>query len=316
MTFEHRALEDAIVSAVRKGCEGRDVAVATSGGLDSGLIALLANEYADSVTMYTCGTSNAFDVAAAEDLAKRSGIPWVRTPITKGSIEDDVRGLISATGTSDPFTVSYELQLYCVCRAAKEDTVLTGQGADEYFMGCAKYVGCSRNDFDILVRSGKERLRDVSMPCEEAIAAHFGKSLVYPYMDGTVTGILESMDPEVLIPRDMDSRKQVLKDIATDLGYGFLADRKKKSSQYGSGTTDLIRARARERNMMYNQYVAVLYDEAMGEIPVKGRGAVVNARVDSVVKAQAEEILRRRGKTPSEAIEEFYRSVIESEDSQ
>ena len=310
MTFKYRALEEAIVSAVERGCRGKDVAVATSGGLDSGLIALLANEYADSVTMYTCGTSNAFDVINGQDLAERSGIPWVRAALTKGTIEDDVRGLIRATGTSDPFTVSYELQLYCVCRTADAEVVLTGQGADEYFMGCAKYVGCSRQDYEVLVRGGKDRLRDVSIPCERTIAAHFGKSLVYPYMDQQVQSIIEAIDPEELIPRDMDSRKQVLKDIAADLGYGFLAERKKKSSQYGSGTTDLIRGLAKSRNMMYNQYIAVLYDEAMGEIPQKGRGAVINARIDSVVKAQAEEVLRKRGLTPSEAIEGFYRDII------
>ena len=315
MTFEYRELEEAIVSAVRRGSEGRDVAIATSGGLDSGLISLLAAEYARSITTYTCGTTNAFDVVMGRDLAERSGLPWVRAPLTKGTIEQDVRDLIAATQTSDPFTVSYELQLFSVCKIAKEDVVFTGQGADEYFMGCAKYVGCSREDYEVLVRGGKERLKDVSIPCEEVIAAHFGKELVYPYMDREVLACIGKIDPEKLIPADMDSRKQVLKDIAKDLGYGFLADRKKKSSQYGSGTTDLIRAKARERNMMYNQYIAVLYDEVMHDVPQKGRGAVINARIDSVIKAKAEEILRRQGKTPSEAIEEYYLSVIE-EDSQ
>ena len=313
MDFEYAELEDRIVSAIRRECEGRDVAIASSGGLDSGLVALIANEYADSVTMYTCGTANAFDVAMAKDLADRTGIPWVRASISKSTVESDILGLISATGTSDPFTVSYELQLYCVCKTAKEPVVLTGQGADEFFMGCAKYVGCSREDYDILVKAGKDRLRDVSMPCEASIAGHFGKRLVYPYMQPEVTQCIEAMDPDALIPADMDSRKQVLKDIAKHLGYGFLAERKKKSSQYGSGTTDLIRALARDRKMMYNQYISVLYEQAMSGIPAMGRGAAIYARVDSVVKAQAEAILKKRGLTPSEAIEGFYRSIIEED---
>ena len=313
MAFRYAELEDRIVSVIRRECEGRDVAVASSGGLDSGLVAMLANEYADSVTMYTCGTSNAFDVAMARDMADRTGIPWVRAPISKGSVESDIIGLMRATGTSDPFTVSYELQLYCVCKTASEQVVLTGQGADEYFMGCAKYVGCSRGDFDVLVKAGKDRLRDVSMVCEASIAEHFGKTLVYPYMDPYVTGCIEAMDPEELIPEDMDSRKRVLKDIARHLGYGFLADRRKKSSQYGSGTTDLIRGLARDRKMMYNQYISVLYEQAMSGVPANGRGAAIYARVDSLVKAQAEAILKRRGMTPSEAIEGFYRRIIEED---
>ena len=38
---------------------------------------------------------------------------------------------------SDPFTISYELQLFTVCRQAGEPIILTGQGSDEYFGGCA-----------------------------------------------------------------------------------------------------------------------------------------------------------------------------------
>lgn len=313
MTFEYTDLEDAILSAVRRGCEGKDVAIATSGGLDSGLLALIASRYARSVTMYTCGTANAFDVAMARDLSERSGIPLVHASISKGTVEDDVRRLISATHVSDPFTISYELQLFCVCRESRERVVITGQGADEYFMGCAKFVGCSVDDYRVLAKASQERLADVSIPCELSIASHFGKELVYPYMDDAVIGCISRIDPETIRPKDMDSRKSVLKEVARHLGYGFLADRKKKSSQYGSGTTDLIRALGRERNMMYNQYISVLYDEVMAGSEHRYRGAMINARVDSVLKEQAERILRERGITPSEAIEGLYRSIVESE---
>jgi asparagine synthase (glutamine-hydrolysing) len=44
-----------------------------------------------------------------------------------------------ATKVSNPFTISYELQLFTVCRAAHEPVILTGQGSDEYFGGCASF---------------------------------------------------------------------------------------------------------------------------------------------------------------------------------
>ena len=59
----------------------------------------------------------------------------------------------------------------------------------------------------------------------------------------------------------MDSRKRVLKDAAVRLGYPFLAERTKKSSQYGSGTTDIIRVLAKRRGLMYNRYIQSVYDE-------------------------------------------------------
>jgi asparagine synthetase B (glutamine-hydrolysing) len=51
--------------------------------------------------------------------------------------EDTIREFIVTTKVSDPFTISYDLQLFCVCREAEETTILSGQGSDEYFGGCA-----------------------------------------------------------------------------------------------------------------------------------------------------------------------------------
>ena len=308
------SLRDSIVDVIRENVAGKRVGIACSGGLDSGLVSAISKEYAESVTLYTCGTTNAFDVTMAKDLSKKLDLPFVHVVLSKGMIEDLIKEMVTATGVSDPFTISYELQLFSVCKECKEDIVLTGQGADEYFMGCAKYVGQTREELDILKDAGVERLLNVSVPCEMAIADYFGKKLVYPYLDDKVREEVAKIDPEILIPKDMDSRKQVLKDIASDLGYGFLAERKKKSSQYGSGTTDLIRAIARERGIGYANLIATLYDEVVYGSKQSERGAVVNARIDPIIKIKAEKILMERGLSPSDAIENFYREIIESEE--
>ena len=195
MPFRYTELEDAIVDGVRRAVEGRRVAVAFSGGLDSGLAACLSDRYAESVTLYTCGSDGSFDVLAAEELSETIGLPWVHVRISEDDVEDTIRRLISATGTDDPFTISYELQLFTVCEYCDEDTVLSGQGADEYFMGCAKYVECADCDYMAYVKDGKKRLMEVSVPCELALASHFGRTLSYPYLDPEVVRISESIDP-------------------------------------------------------------------------------------------------------------------------
>ena len=60
----YEALGRALEESVRKVTEGKRVGVAFSGGMDSGLLAALASKYAKSVTCYTCGTDDSFDVAA------------------------------------------------------------------------------------------------------------------------------------------------------------------------------------------------------------------------------------------------------------
>ncbi len=314
--FEYQELEDALISFIKEKVEGKDVGVACSGGLDSGLVSAIAKEFANSVTLYSCGTKNAHDVMMTKDLSERLGISMVHAKITKGDMHGLIREMIEIAGQPDPFTISYEMPLLCVCKAAKEDIILTGQGADEYFMGCAKFVGASAEDYEVLKTASVERLLNVSVPCELKIAEHFNKTLYYPYLDISMTSLVEKIDPEILRPKDMDSRKEVLRKIAIHLGYDFIAKRPKKSSQYGSGTTDLIRGIAKENNMMYAEYIASIRDEVTyGKIPLK-RGSVINARIDPIVKEKAERILLQQGMTPSEAIEDLYRKIIqENEDS-
>ena len=132
---KYEELDRAIEESVRKSCEGKRVGIAFSGEMDSGLVAALAARYARSVTCYTCGTDNSFDVAAGKELAEKLGLPWVHCRIGEDTIENDIRELITATKVSDPFTISYELQLFTVCRQSNERIVLSGQGSDEYFGG-------------------------------------------------------------------------------------------------------------------------------------------------------------------------------------
>ncbi len=134
---KYEELGKAIEDSVRLACEGKRVGIAFSGGMDSGLVAALASRYARSVTCYTCGTDDSFDVAAGKELAEKLDLPWVHCRISEDDIEDDIRELILATGVSDPLTISYDLQLFCVCKEAKERIILTGQGSDEYFGGRA-----------------------------------------------------------------------------------------------------------------------------------------------------------------------------------
>jgi Asparagine synthase (glutamine-hydrolyzing) len=311
MPFKYAEMEQSIVNAVKNAVEGKDVAVAFSGGLDSGLVSAIAKKYSNSVHLYTCGTDKAHDVLMAKDLSEKLELPWTQARISKRNVELLLKEMITSTGTTDPFTLSYELQLFCVCREAKEEIVITGQGADEYFMGCAKFVDQSDNDYEMQRDAAVERLLKVSIPCEKAIAKHFGKDLRYPYMTDEIISAVGRLDQSDLRPKDMDSRKSILRDIAMNLGQPCIAERKKKSSQYGSQTTDIIRALAREKGMFYNEYIASLCDDVVAGEPTKHRGSVINARVDSIVKVEAEKILQQLKLSPSQAVEMFYRKVID-----
>ena len=308
MAYEE--LGRAIEESVRRACEGKRIGVAFSGGMDSGLIAALASRYARSVTCYTCGTDDSFDVAAGRELAEKLELPWVHCRICEDTIEDDIRELILATRVSDPFTISYELQLFTVCRQAGERIILTGQGSDEYFGGCANSVNEDDSEYKAVMEWGVERLMKVSIPCELSIARNFGKTLGYPYLDEDVLSSIGRIDPEELRPHSLEDRKMVLKTVAEELGFPMLAHRTKKASQYGSNTTEVIRNAARAKGIRYNRYIAGIYESLGLRNANLLRDAALDVRMDPILLHDAEEILDKAGMTHSEAVAEFYRRMI------
>ncbi|MBR2255182.1 MAG: hypothetical protein IJ856_05155, partial [Candidatus Methanomethylophilaceae archaeon] len=221
---------------------------------------------------------------------------------------------ILATKVSDPFTISYDLQLFTVCREADERVISSGQGSDEYFGGYANSVNDDYDEYRSVMDWGVERLYKVSIPCERSIARHFRQRLEYPYLDETVIGCISDIDPDVLRPRSLEDRKSVLKTIASDLGYPVLSHRTKKASQYGSGTTELIRAAARTKGVRYNRYISDIYEGLGLRNANLLRDAAVDVRMDPILLHDAEEVLQKLGMSHSEAVAEMYRRMVRDGD--
>jgi len=62
-----------IEDSVRRAVEGKKIAVAFSGGVDSGLVGALSMKYAESVHLYVAGVPGCHDIEAAESAAKELG---------------------------------------------------------------------------------------------------------------------------------------------------------------------------------------------------------------------------------------------------
>jgi asparagine synthase (glutamine-hydrolysing) len=99
------------------------------------------------------------------------------------------------------------------------------------------------------------------VPHETKVADHFGRKILYPYLDSLVTMQVNAMDLKELMPADQDHRKMLLRQVARDLGYPFIAEKKKKAAQYGSGTMDLVRKVASDQGLTYAELVDKIYKE-------------------------------------------------------
>ena len=246
-------LTDVLRAAIRGMVEGKDVAVAFSGGLDSGIVAAITKEYASSVKLYTAGVNDAYDVLESKALAETLGMEWEHIPISESDLEDSIRKMIRITGTVNPITLSFEIPLFYVSRSAKEGLIIGGQGADELFAGYSKYVGLPEDSFRDLREADMARLFNETLVHESSVSKHFGKTVLYPYLDKKVMDTVGRIDMKDLIPGDV--RKENLRKVAEIIGQPEVAAKKKKAAQYGSGAMNLFRKIAKRKGMTVNEMV-------------------------------------------------------------
>jgi len=242
-------LISSLEASVREAVSGKKIAVAFSGGLDSGVLALLSKKYAD-VTLYTVGAEGAYDVRAAEEIAKLLKLPWIHLTISEDILEKEIPEMIRITGTVNPITISFEVPLYMVLKHSSENIVLSGQGADELFAGYSKYIGLNEVEFADALKKDMMQLLNVTLAHEKAVADNFEKKVVYPYLDERV---MRSAD-RIEVPSD-DNRKPMLRDAAVTLGCPELAEKRKKAAQYGSGTMVTMRSMAKKRKITVREMI-------------------------------------------------------------
>lgn len=250
-----KALDDAVRDAVA----GKEIAVAFSGGLDSGIIAVMAGKYSENITLYTVGTETSHDLLAARDAANIMGMELKHIFIDEDKVMDGLRDIIRITGTKDPVTLSFELPLYLVCREYKGSEIIGGQGADELFAGYSKYVGLGEKELSIAVESDKRKLKEVTIPHETAVAGHFNKTIHYPFMDAKVIRVVEDAGIHAIMPSDPpNSRKRMLRDVADAMGCQYFSNKEKKAAQYGSGAMDIIKRICRSKGLTYRELIEML----------------------------------------------------------
>ena len=201
---------------------------------------------------------DAYDVLESKALAETLGMQWEHILISDDDLEDSIREMIRVTGTVNPITLSFEIPLFYVSKGAKEKLIIGGQGADELFAGYSKYVGLPEESFKDLREADMARLFNETLVHESAVSKHFGKTVLYPYLDKNVMDIVGKIDMKDLIPGDV--RKENLRKVAEMIGQPEVAAKKKKAAQYGSGAMNLFRKIAKRKGATVNEMVMEMKD--------------------------------------------------------
>lgn len=136
--------------AIKRRIDSSDLEVGCflSGGIDSGLVTSIADQYNSRLKTFTVSFPGAYDEAPlAKLVADKYKTTHNEIHISFDHLLDDVEGILSNYG--EPFFDSSAIPSYYVSREAKKylTVILNGDGADELFGGYRRYVPFAQYDF-------------------------------------------------------------------------------------------------------------------------------------------------------------------------
>jgi len=215
------------------------IGIAFSGGLDSSLMALIADKLGMDFTLYSVGLEESDDLKHARKLAAEMGWELKVKVVKLEDAEKIFREVIRITERSDIVTVGVGAVVYCVLEMAKEDgvkIVLGGLGSEEIFAGYQRHVDYGKKDYSRVNERLWDGLKDLEkrdLVRDEPLAKHFGIELKAPFLNEDLVKYAMQIDPKLKI--NDDHKKIILCEVAENLGLPKeFAWRKKKAAQYGS----------------------------------------------------------------------------------
>ncbi len=229
-----------------------------SGGVDSCVVASLASNHV-LVTLYTVGVEGAHDLRVGESSALAMGLAWKGIIIMESDIREAMPFVARYMGTVSPLALSFEMPLFFVARAAFEEIVLCGQGADELFGGYARYETMSPSERRHSMKVDADALITTGAPAERRLASALGKELGHPYLDRSVVDMAISLPDDMLVNDGV--RKVALRQVATALGLEEAALRPKKAAQYGSGIMKAMKGMAKRERLSLKEWTVKVIAE-------------------------------------------------------
>lgn len=224
------------------------LAVAFSGGLDSGILAARLD-----APLYVVGFPGSHDVAAARSAADRLGADLRVVDLDAGTLEAAVPTVARATGRRNAMDLSIALPLFLLSERVAADgfeRLALGQGADELFGGYAKVAdpaGDSRLEAETVRGARREVLQTLpeGLPRDVLAVRAGGLEPVFPLLHDRVIGAALALPGDGLVS-PAGERKHALRLAAREWLPDAVAFREKKALQYGSLASRELDRLARE----------------------------------------------------------------------
>ena len=265
-------LQMLLVESIRSRTrDQKAVAVAFSGGLDSGLVAYLANKLGLKVTLLHVSMENQAETEEAIKASEELNLPLQVHLFKDSDVERALPKVVALIEEADPIKASIGLPFYWMAQKAFEagfHLVLAGQGADELFGGYQRYVGeyCKEGSEKVLQTMYNDvvNIHLSNLERDIKITSYHDVELRMPFASVDIAEFALSLPIECKIePKPDTLRKLVLRKAALNAGMPTLmVDKLKKAVQYSTGINNAIKRTAKKHGKTVNEYIAELFQDS------------------------------------------------------
>ncbi len=252
--------------------------VAFSGGLDSSIIARLAQRCRIPVNLISVGLEGQHELVHAEEAAKTLCLPIIVQTFKMADVEKALSKALWLIEEPNVMKVGVAIPLFWTAKVASKlgcGVLLAGQGADELFGGYHRYL-------TLYAKYGIEKVaeamyNDTIMSYErnfqrdEPVSVFHKVCLRLPFVDTSVVHFALSLPIDLKVESEIDCvRKRVLRQIARNLGISaFIADKPKKAIQFATGVDRALRDLAKSKGLTPREYVEELFETIYPGLRVK-----------------------------------------------
>ncbi|MHA2355181.1 MAG: asparagine synthase C-terminal domain-containing protein [Candidatus Thorarchaeota archaeon] len=232
-----------------KRIAGRRIGVLFSGGIDSSLVALLAQEVCQNVQLYSASSQRFHDRMAASSAAETLGMHLNQIEINADVVWDVLPNLLYSVESAHLMDIEIAIPFYLASSQAASDGVpliLSGQGPDELFAGYARHVRIFEDEgehaLDTQLWHEVMRTHEANIERDDRAIAIHGLESFFPYLTAEFIDLALSIPSGWKVsPGSQPERKIIFRELARQLGLSqSISDSPKKATQYSSGSSRIL----------------------------------------------------------------------------
>ena len=220
-----------------------------SAGIDSTILAKLANDLNVNATLYCVGHKNSIDIKFAKKIAFKMNMPLKIKTVDKKDVENYLIPVLEAIEEFNIMKIGVGMPAYIAAEMAHQDglkVMLSGQGADELFGGYNRYLKFYEEKGELAqedLKSDILNLYHVNLQRDDAVTMANSIELRVPFLDLDIINTAMDIPMKYKINGKEDNlRKCFLREIGAEIGVPEeIVKRPKKAAQYGSGINKMLK---------------------------------------------------------------------------